>query len=59
MWILQISFVAITTFNYLFSPWPMLFWALGTMITNAYFTYIDTSQASKTMTHKEFRLQCA
>ena len=59
MWILQISFVAITTFSQLFAPGPMLFWALDTMITNAYFIYIGTSQASKTMTHKEFRLQCA
>ena len=39
--------------------WPMFFWALDTMIKNAYFIYLDKPQASKTMAHKEFRLQCA
>ena len=39
--------------------WPMFFWALDTMGTNAYFIYLDMSQASKTMAHEEFRLQCA
>ena len=37
----------------------MFFWALDTMITNAYFIYLDMPQVSKTMAHKEFRLQCA
>jgi len=39
--------------------WPMLFWAFDTMVTNAYFIYQDMPQSSKTITHKEFRLQCA
>ena len=39
--------------------WPMYFWALDTIITNAYFIYLDMPQASKTIAHKEFRLQCA
>ena len=39
--------------------WPMLFWAFDTMVTNAYFIYQDMPQSSNTITHKEFRLQCA
>jgi len=39
--------------------WPMLFWAYDTMVTNAYFIYKDMPQSSNTITHKEFRLQCA
>jgi hypothetical protein len=37
----------------------MLFWAYDTMVTNAYFIYKDMPQSSNTITHKEFRLQCA
>jgi len=39
--------------------WPMLFRAFDTRVTNAYFIYQDMPQNSNTITHKEFRLQCA
>jgi hypothetical protein len=39
--------------------WPMLFWVFDTMVTNANFIYQDMTQSSNTITHKEFRLQCA
>ena len=40
--------------------WPILFWALDTMVTNAYFIYRDMPQTTGAgISHKEFRLQCA
>ena len=39
--------------------WPMLCWAYDTMITNAYVIFRDMPQSPDTITHKEFRLQCA
>ena len=36
-----------------FRTWrPMVFWALDTMIKDAYFFYLDMPQASKTIAHK-------
>ena len=37
--------------------WPMLFWALDTMLTNAYLIYSDI-EGTPNISHKEFRLQC-
>ena len=39
--------------------WPMLFWAYDTMTSNAYIIFKDMPQSPDTITHKEFRLQCA
>jgi hypothetical protein len=38
--------------------WPILFWALDTMVTNAYIIFCDVEGVPK-LSHKEFRLQCA
>ena len=58
VWILQISFVAITALSSLpFAPGGLC--CLDTTITNAYLIHLDMLQASKIMAHKEFRLQYA
>jgi len=38
--------------------WPMMFWGLDTMATNAYLIYSDIEDLPP-ISHKEFRLQCA